>query len=146
MDIVALAALAGNAVANAAVTDAWEYLRHKIAWLLGRGQPDPKIERRLDATRQALEGIQSAELEQAQGAEAARWQTRFCDFLADYPDAAAELDALVRGISANAPSAGDHSAAAGRDMNIAARDGGVAAGVVHGNVTLGPTAPGPASS
>ena len=32
-------------------------------------------------------------------------------------------------------SAADHSVAAGRDVNITAASGGVAAGVIHGNVT-----------
>ena len=41
--------------------------------------------------------------------------------------------------------ASDHSAAAGRDVNITASGGGTAAGVIHGNVTPpGPTQPGPA--
>jgi len=42
-------------------------------------------------------------------------------------------------------SASEHSAAAGRDMNITASGGGTAAGVIHGNVAPpGPTPPGPA--
>ena len=42
-------------------------------------------------------------------------------------------------------SASGHSAAAGRDMNITASGGGIAAGVIHGNVTPpDPTPPGPA--
>ena len=41
-------------------------------------------------------------------------------------------------------SAADHSAAAGRDMNISASGGGVAAGTIHGDVSTGnPTNPGP---
>ena len=146
MDPVALAALAGNALVTAAVIDAWEDVRYKIAQLFGRGQPDPQIERRLDATRQALEGIPPAGLQQARADQARDWQARFSDFLANYPDAADELDALVKEISANAPSASDHSAAAGRDMNITASGGSVAAAVIRGNVMPGPTTPGRASS
>jgi len=41
-------------------------------------------------------------------------------------------------------SASDHSVAAGRDLNVSASGGGVAAGVIHGNVAPGnPTMPGP---
>lgn len=41
-------------------------------------------------------------------------------------------------------SASDHAVAAGRDMNITASGGSVAAGVIHGNVAPpGPTPPGP---
>jgi Winged helix-turn helix len=43
--------------------------------------------------------------------------------------------------------AADYSAAAGRDVNITASGGGVAAGVIHGNVApLNPPGPGPAIS
>jgi hypothetical protein len=41
--------------------------------------------------------------------------------------------------------AADHSVAAGRDVKITATGGGIAAGVIHGNVAPpGPTRPGPA--
>jgi hypothetical protein len=55
---------------------------------------------------------------------------------------------LVREIQAILParmvSAADHSITAGRDVNIAASAGGVAAGVIHGNVApAGPTPAGP---
>ena len=50
----------------------------------------------------------------------------------------ADLRALVQEIQAQLPagtvSAADHSVAAGRDVNITASGGGVAAGVIHGNV------------
>ena len=56
--------------------------------------------------------------------------------------------ALVEEVTAQLPagavSAADHSVAAGRDMNITASGGAVAAGVIHGNVAPpGPTLPGP---
>jgi hypothetical protein len=85
MDMTTLAALAGNAVAAAAVTDAWQGVRHKIARWFGHGQSDPHVERRLDATRQALTGTPSAGLRQAQADQARDWQARFSDFLADHP-------------------------------------------------------------
>jgi hypothetical protein len=47
--------LAGNALVTAAVTDAWERVRHKIARIIGRGRPDQQIEKTFDATRAALE-------------------------------------------------------------------------------------------
>jgi hypothetical protein len=146
MDIAALTALAGNALVTATVTDAWEDLRHKIARLFGRGQPDPQIQRRLEETREQLAATAPAERERTQAVLAGQWQTRFADLLADYPEAVGELDALVREIKASFPAAADHSAAAGRDMIARADRGGAAAIVVHGNVTAGPTMPGPASS
>ena len=63
----------------------------------------------------------------------------------------ADLRALVQEIQAALPagmvSAADHAVAAGRDVNISAASGGVAAGVIHGNVTPpDPTRPGPANT
>jgi hypothetical protein len=147
MDAATLAALAGNALVTAAVTDVWEDVRHKIARLFGRGQPDSQIERRLDATREQLAATDPDELEGAQVIQAAQWTTRFGDLLADHPEADAELRALVAEIQAAVPvTATDHSVAAGRDLSVQADRGGVAAAVIHGDVTSGPTGPGPASS
>jgi hypothetical protein len=63
----------------------------------------------------------------------------------------AALRAVVEEIAAQLPagvvSAADHSVAAGRDVNITASGGGVAAAVIHGNVAPpGPTPPGPAKT
>ena len=54
--LMALAALAGNTVVTAAVTDAWESARKGFARLLGRGDPArPKLaERRLAETHDQL--------------------------------------------------------------------------------------------
>lgn len=146
MDVVALAALAGNALVQAMVTDGWEGVRHKIARIFGRGRPDPKVEQRLDASRSRLVEALPTELEQVRSVLAEQWQTRFSDLLDDHPDAEDELRALVDEIRASLPvAAADHSVAAGRDMIVSADHGSVAAGVIQGNVTLpDPTHPGPA--
>ena len=96
--VVALAAMAAAALVQAMVTDGWEGVRHKVARLFGRGQPDVAIERRLDATRDQLTAASPGELETVQAALAAQWETRFADLLADHPDAEAELAALVKEI------------------------------------------------
>lgn len=147
MDVATLAALAGNALVKAMVTDGWEGLRHKVARLFGRGRPDPKIEQRLDASRAQLVEVVPSELEQVRSAQATQWQARFSDLLDDHPDAEDELRALVDEIRASLPvAAADHSVAAGRDMKMSADHRSVAAGVIQGNVTLpGPPAPGPVS-
>ncbi|MGD0373677.1 MAG: hypothetical protein ABSB01_03695 [Streptosporangiaceae bacterium] len=69
----------------------------------------------------------------------------------DDPDLVSAAQALMQLVDAAGSAAGkyqvsasDHSAAAGRDMNINASGGGTAAAVIHGNVTPGPTPPGPA--
>ncbi|HUZ53875.1 MAG TPA: hypothetical protein VMU94_15300 [Streptosporangiaceae bacterium] len=146
MDFAALAALAGNALVAAAVTDAWEDVRGKVARWFGRGRSDPAIERRLEATRERLSAAAPGDLERARADEAGSWRTRFADLLSDYPDAAGELDALVGEIRAVTPViAGDHSVGVAGDMVITADNGSVAAGVIHGDVTMpGPAQPGQA--
>jgi hypothetical protein len=149
--LMALAALAGNTVVAAATTDAWEAARRKFARLLGRG--DPKREQlaaqRLEETRQQLTGVAGADPEQARAALAERWAVRLADLLEENPGVEADLRTLVQEIQAALPagmvSAADHAVAAGRDVNIEASGGGIAAAVIHGNVAPpGPTDPGPA--
>jgi len=129
---------------QAMVTDGWEGVRHKVARLFGRGQPDVAIERRLDATRDQLTAAQG-DLEQVQAALAAQWETRFADLLADRPDAEAELAALVKAIRPTVTGT-DHAVAAGGNVTATARGGGVAANVIHGDVHAGPTRPDQVSS
>jgi hypothetical protein len=143
--VVALAATAAAALVQAIVTDGWEGVRHKVARLFGRGQPDLAIERRLDATQDQLTTAAPGDLETVQAALAAQWETRFADLLADHPDAAEELAALLKDIKP-AVTAADHSVAAGGNVTATAKGGGVAANVVHGDVHAGPTRPGPESS
>ena len=151
--LMALAQFAGQTVAAAAVTDVWESARHKVARLLGRGDP-----RKTEAgtsggwteTHQQLTAAQGADLEPARAAAARRWEGRLADLLDEDPAVEADLRALVEEIAAELPagmvSAADHSVAAGRDVNITASGGGTAAGVIHGNVAPpNPTPPGPAN-
>lgn len=145
MVVAALAALAGTALVQAMVTDGWEGVRNKVARLFGRGQADPTIERRLDAACEQLATALPSELKQMQTTLASQWQTRFDDLIADHPDAQADLAALVDELSV-VMSASGHSVAAAGDVNVAADHGGVAAGVIHGDVRTGPTRPGPAFS
>lgn len=142
MDAAALAALAGDALVTAAVTDGWEGFRHRIARLFGRGEPDALAEYRLDAAREELMAAVPAELGVRRARLAGQWEVRFAALLADHPDAAAELEALVSEISLGVVSASDHSAAAGRDMFASAGHGSAAVNVANAPVTVGPTIPG----
>jgi hypothetical protein len=151
----ALAALAGNTVVAAATTDAWEAARKGFARLLGRGDPDrtKAAERRLAETREQLTAAaEGADLKQVHTALAERWAVRLADLLEEHPDAEGDLRALVQQVEAVLPAgmvlaAADHAVAAGRDVNIGAASGGVAAGVIHGNVAPpDPTLPGPANT
>ena len=138
--LMALATVAGNTVVTAAVTDAWEAARKGFARLLGRGDPDrtKAVERRLEDTRERLTEATGADLERTRAALEAQWVTRLADLLEDDPGVEADLRTLVQQIQAQLPagmvSAADHAVAAGRDVNISAASGGVAAGVIHGNV------------
>jgi hypothetical protein len=146
--LMALAQWAGQTVAAAAVTDVWESARGKFARLLGRSdaRKTEVAERWLAETHEQLTVVEGADLERARAALAQRWEGRFADLLDEDPGAEADLRALVQEIRAALPagvvSATDHGVAAGRDVNISADHGGVAAGVIHGNVAP-PNPPGP---
>ncbi len=148
--LMALAALAGNTVVAAATTDAWEAARRGFARLLGRGDPKQEqlAEQRLAETREQLTGAQGQDLGRARAVLAERWAGRLADLLEGHPQAEADLRALVQQIQEALPAgmvpAAGHAVAAGRDVNISAVSGGVAAGVIHGNVTPDPTRQGPA--
>ena len=150
--LVALAQFAGQTVAAAAVTDVWESVRGRFARLLGRGDAGrtAAAERWLAQTREQLAAAApGAGLARAQEAQAERWADRFADLLDEDAAHEAELRALVAEVAAGLPagvvSAAGHSLAAGRDLNITASGGGIAAGVIHGSVVPpGPTRPGPA--
>jgi hypothetical protein len=150
--LVALAALAGNTVVAAATTDAWEAASRGFARLLGRGDRHRTdvAERRLAETREQLAGAEGQDLEQVRATLAERWAGRLADLLEEHPDAEADLRVLVQQIRATLPagmvSAAHHAVAAGHDVTISATSGGVAAGVIHGNVTPDPTRQGSADT
>jgi hypothetical protein len=144
MVIAELAVVAANALVQALVMDGWEGVRHRVARLFGRGDPDPATVRRVDAARGQLMGAPQAELARVQADLAGQWRTRFADLLADHPDAEAELASLVEELKPRIAVAADHSVAAGGDVNVSAEGGSVAAAVIQGDVTLpGPPPPGP---
>ena len=148
--VVALAALAGNTVVTAAVTDAWESARKGFARLLGHGDPaETKLAvERLAETHDQLAEATGTDMERVRAALEAQWVTRVRDLLEEDPGVEADLRTLVQEIQAQLPagmvSATDHAVAAGRDVNTSASGGAVAAGVIHGNVAPpNPTPPGP---
>ena len=147
-DLLALAALAGNTVVTAAVTDTWEAARDKFVQLLGRGDPDKAklAEQRLAETHDQLAAGTSTEPERARAALAERWAGRLADLLEEDFGAETDLRAAVQEIQAMLPagtvSAANHAVAAGRDLTISASGGGFAAAVIRGNVTS-PARPNP---
>jgi hypothetical protein len=151
--LMALAQWAGQTVAAAAVTDVWESARRKFARLLGRGdaRKTEAAERWLAETREQLTEVEDADLERTRAAQAQRWEGRFADLLDEDPGAEDDLRAVVEetraALPAGAVSATDYGVAAGRDVNISADRGGIAAGVIHGNLAPpDPPGPGPATT
>ncbi len=150
--LLSLASMGGQAIVTAAVTDAWESVKRRVARLIGRGdqQQADLVDRRLEQSREELAGAPPSQLEQIEMQVAAAWRTRLLDALEEYPEIADELKVLVDEVraarlSARTVSAAGHGVAAGRDVTITASGGGVGAGTVHGNVMPGnPTSPGPA--
>ena len=148
--LMSLAELAGLTVVAAAVTDSWEAARRGFTRVLSRGDSSKEklAEQRLGETREQLIGAQGADLERVRASLAERWAGRLADLLEEHPDAEADLRAVVQQIQATMPAgtafAADHSVAAGGNVSITASGGGTAAGVIHGNVTPGPTPPGTA--
>ena len=69
----ALAALAGNAVVAAASIETWDDIKHRLARLLGRGDPHGirVAELRLDETREQLTTAEGVDLERVH----AFWRT-----------------------------------------------------------------------
>src|SRR5215472_4694015 len=138
---MALASLCGNAVVAAAVTDVWESARHRLARLLGRGDPERVriAGRRLDETRSQLAAASGVGLVQKRAELAARWTTRLADLLEDDPGVEPELQELVAMIKAALPTVGvlaaDHSLASGGNLSITASGQGIAIGVLHGTIS-----------
>jgi hypothetical protein len=134
MDIDALAALAANTIVAAAVTDAFEELRAKVARVFGRDKPDPGTQRRLDATRRQLTAATGEDVKSSQAAQARQWETRFADLLADHPEAAGELQALLAEIRAVVPGPGGNVT---NTISGTVRGGPVLMGRDFGDITIG---------
>ena len=134
MDIDALAALAGNTIVAAAVTDAFDGVRLKVARIFGRDKPDPRIQRRLDETRQQLAAAAPGDLESERAAQLRQWQTRLADLLADHPEAAADLRALIAEFRSAPPQPGGNVT---NTISGTVGDGPVLMGRDFGRVTIG---------
>jgi hypothetical protein len=134
MDIDALAALAGNTIVAAAVTDAFEGLRAAVARIFGRDKPDAVIQRRLDETRQQLATVAPGELAGVHATQVRRWETRLLDFLADHPEAAEELRALVAEFQSTPPDAGGNVT---NTISGTVFGGSVLMGRDFGDITIG---------
>jgi hypothetical protein len=126
-ELVALASSAASALVGAMAKDGWQAVRSRVARLFGRG--DARAEElageTLDEDAAALSPGTERDL-------TAQWTARLRDLLRSHPEAADEVRALLSGVQASGS-----GVAAGRDVNIQAAYGGVAANVIHGSVSTG---------
>jgi hypothetical protein len=107
MDVTGLAALAANTVVAAAVTDAFESVRDRVARLFGRGKADPTTERRLEATRAELATVTGTDAASVEAAQQVQWRVRFADLCETYPEAAKELEQLITALRTQLPARGN---------------------------------------
>jgi hypothetical protein len=124
MDVTELATLAANTVVKAAVTDAFEGVRDRVARLFGRGKTDPATERRLETTRAEISAVTGTDAASIEAAQQRQWQVRFADLCETYPEVVAQLSQLVTELQNQLP-------ARGNVTNI------VTGGVQHGPILMG---------
>ena len=107
MDVTGLATLAANTVVTAAVTDAFEGVRDRVARLFGRGKLDQATVRRLETTRAELSRLTGTDAANASAAQQVQWRVRFADLCETYPEVASELSRLVEELQARLPTSGN---------------------------------------
>jgi Tetratricopeptide repeat len=103
--LLALATQAGQMVVKAAVSDQWETVQRGYAELLGRGDAKQTrlAEQRLHETREQLMGAAGMDMGLIRKALAVGWTARLADLLDEYPDAEADMRALVKQAQAALP-------------------------------------------
>ncbi|MDG6106123.1 hypothetical protein Daura_06470 [Dactylosporangium aurantiacum] len=95
--LMTLASAASGGLVGAAMTDAWQQIKARVAGILGRADSDRSraIERRLDETQRELSSTPAAQLAPVEARHAEAWRTRIADVLEDDPDIAVELARFV---------------------------------------------------
>jgi hypothetical protein len=136
--LVAGASTGLTAAVSSAVTDAYNGLKGLVRRRLAGREGGELVLTRHEADPQVWERPLAQELTAA-GAGDDRELVSAAQALMQLVDAAGSAAGKYTVVTAS-----DHAVAAGRDVKITADRGGLAAGVVHGNVTPGPTPPGPA--
>ncbi|WP_461712294.1 hypothetical protein [Streptomyces sp. DSM 41013] len=103
--LIAIAASGGTAVVQAAGSDAWTSLRHRLATLMGRGDEQrtgTELER-LDRTATAIVNASPEQAERVRTLQEGTWQTRLEDWLesassAEREHAAEELRGIIAAV------------------------------------------------
>ncbi|MBV1938573.1 hypothetical protein KUF83_18665 [Streptomyces sp. BV286] len=147
--LVSLAAAGGGAVVQAAGTDAWSRFSSQVARWLGRGDAQSEqgeLERLRDS---ASELVSAGQAEHVRLHHEALWQERIERLLETLGDlerrqAAEELRVLLHGYARPADDSGHAGPAVGRDVNVRADNGSIAANVLNGGAHIGrPSMPDP---
>ena len=127
--LLALAALAGRTVVDAAAADEWETAQRRFARLLGRGDAKQTrlAEQRLEETHEKLIGAAGTDVGLIRAALGVGWAGRLVDFLEENPDTEADLQTLVQEIQAVLPaetvSASNHAVSANGAVSTDAAQG-----------------------
>ncbi|MEV4843612.1 hypothetical protein AB0K20_10385 [Micromonospora matsumotoense] len=102
-ELLALASAGGAALVGAVAQDAWGMVKTGFSRLLGRGDRarEEAVTQQLERTRSAVEAA-GADGERVRAQHEALWAGRLEDLLIERPEAAAELQALVREAAAAA--------------------------------------------
>ncbi|GAA2877390.1 hypothetical protein Acy02nite_62530 [Actinoplanes cyaneus] len=131
-DLQGIAAAGAATIVGAMAGDAWKMAKQAVAHVCGRGRADAveDVAAELELDRRRVTADADAE-----DAVRAYWADRLARLLAVRPDAAAELDALVRRLAAELPGSGS-PAAAGHTFNVRARDRATVT-VAGGNMRIG---------
>jgi hypothetical protein len=97
-EYTALASAAATALVTAMAQDGWEGIRSAVARLWRRGIPGhvTHIEAALEHSRQELAGTPQPLAEEAKGEFVAEWQGKLRRLLMAHPEAAAELNDVLR--------------------------------------------------
>ena len=127
--LLALAALAGQTVVDAAAANDWETAQRRFALLLGRGDARQTrlAEQRLEETREKLIGAAETDVGLIRMALRAGWAGWLADFLEENPDTEADLQTLIQEIQTVLPaesvSASNHAVSANGAVSSDAAQG-----------------------
>jgi LmbE family N-acetylglucosaminyl deacetylase len=136
--IAALAMTGATTVVAAMATDAWQAARSGTVRLFDRSDASQQadIKAQLDSTADLVRRAPDAG--RARQGLVPVWQLRLEELLGQYPEAAAELEDLVRQVRTTLPAAQQHWV----QTNVA-RDNGQVFAALGGNVVVHQAAPGP---
>ena len=131
-ELTLLAVTGGTTVVAAMATDAWKTTKTGVVKLFRRGgPPDPEfIDEQLESNAKLL--LAAKDSERARASLAMLWQGHLESLLAGHPEAAREVEQLLKEIRAELPEAGErwvqHNIAKDHGRVFAAQGGNV---IVH---------------